>query len=140
MSTFKYKIHGNTYEVTVDRVQGNQVAVTVNGSTFDVEIERGEPGVPKITRLKSVPGAAPQPERLKPQGILGDVKSPLPGVVRGIPVKVGDMVKAGQTVIVIEAMKMENELGAPFAGKVTEIRVQSGQQVLEGDLLVRIGD
>lgn len=140
MSVFKYVIHGNQYEVSIDRVQGNRASVTVNGSTFEVDIVREERTPPKITRMKAVPGAAPQPERLKPQGLLGDVKSPLPGLVRQLPIKLGDAVKAGQPVCIVEAMKMENELYAPFAGKVIEILVQPGQQVLEGDVLVRIGD
>ncbi|GCE47423.1 biotin-dependent enzyme [Thermosporothrix hazakensis] len=67
-----------------------------------------------------------------------EVTAPMPGLVVGLPVAVGDHIEEGQTVAVLEAMKMENDLTAPLTGKVTEIRVQKGQTVDQGDILVVI--
>ena len=137
MNAFKYEINGNLYEVVIEDFRGDQARVTVNGVTFDVEVKR-ERKVAKIERPKVVPGSGPQPERVRPQGGAGDVKSPLPAVVRAVAVKEGDEVRAGQPIIILEAMKMENEIAAPTAGKVVKIHVQPGQNVLEGDPLISI--
>ena len=138
MSKFKYTINGNTYEVAIERYLGDVAEVTVNGVTYEVGILREERRPPRLDRTKAVAGGAPQPERMRPQGILGEVRAPLPGVVVAVPVKPDDTVAQGQCLCVVEAMKMENEVYAPLAGKVAEVRVQAGQNVLEGDLLVRV--
>ena len=67
------------------------------------------------------------------------MEPPLPGVIIEVSVKVGDVVKTGQKVAVIEAMKMENEIQAPEAGTVTAVIVNKGDSVLEGDPIVKIG-
>ena len=66
------------------------------------------------------------------------VKSPLPGVILDIKVNVGDTVKKGQTIIILEAMKMENNINADKDGKITAINVSKGESVLEGTDLVII--
>ena len=72
-------------------------------------------------------------------GVAGALKSPLPGVILSIDCKVGDTVKRGQKVIVLEAMKMENNINADRDGKIIEIKVNKGDSVLEGADLVVIG-
>ncbi|MCB2156711.1 biotin/lipoyl-binding protein [bacterium] len=138
MNQFKYTINGNTYDVSIDRFEGDQAEVVVNGTTYKVEIER-EVRQTKVVRKKVVTGGGPQPARMKPAGGLGDVKSPLPGIIKDVQVKEGDEVKQGQCVAILEAMKMENEVYASTAGKITKIHVAAGQSVLEGDVLVSIG-
>jgi len=139
MSVFKYVIHGNTYEVSIDSFRGDKAEVTVNGVTYEVGIVREAQRPPKLERTKAVPGAAPQPQRMKPQGILGTVTTPLPGTVLKIAVREGDTVEAGQCVCIVEAMKMENEIYAPLGGTVKKIAAREGQSVLEGELLLEIG-
>jgi biotin carboxyl carrier protein len=100
--------------------------VELDGSTYLVEIE--EHARPVIrTRAGAGTSAAGQ-----------TIKAPLPGKVTHVAVAVGDRVKRGDTVVVIEAMKMENEFKAAAAGTVTEVRVQAGQAVNPGDVLVQI--
>lgn len=138
MNQFKYTINGNTYDVSIDRFEGDVADVVVNGTTYRVEIER-EVRETKVVRKKVVTGQGPQPARMKPAGGMGDVKAPLPGVIKEVHVKEGDEVKQGQCVLILEAMKMENEVYAPIAGKITKVQVAAAQSVLEGDVLVSIG-
>jgi biotin carboxyl carrier protein len=138
MHAFKYTINGNTYEVSIDSFEGTQARVTVNGVTLDVEVERQEQKTTRIERQKAVPGAGPQPERTKPQAAPGIVKSPLPGVVMTVNCKEGEAIKAGQSVAILEAMKMENEIAAVIDGTVEKVHVSPGQNVLEGDPIVTI--
>lgn len=138
MNKFKYTIGGNTYEVAIESFEGNSARVTVNGVTLDVEIQRERKQTTRIERPKAVVGSGPQPERVKPQGSAGAVKSPLPGVIQAIRVKEGDTVKAGQCLAILEAMKMENDIDAITDGTVEKVHISLGQNVLEGDILVTI--
>lgn len=140
MKQYKYKINGNLYNVTVNDVEENIARVEVNGTPYNVELDK------PIAAPKSVvrPAAAPKTSTGAPvvaakpttSGKAG-VKSPLPGVILDIKVKVGDVVKKGQTIIILEAMKMENNIHADKDGKVAEIKVNKGESVLEGtDLII----
>ncbi|NDV79832.1 biotin/lipoyl-containing protein [Dysgonomonas sp. 511] len=137
MKKFKYKINGKEYEVAVNKMEDTLAEVEVNGTTYQVELEKKEeePTTPKIQR----PVASSSPAASKPAGAgAGAVKSPLPGIIISIPVSVGDTVTKGQTVVMLEAMKMENAIQAPIDGKVTEISVAQGDSVLEGVVLLTI--
>lgn len=138
MNTFKYTIGGNAYEVAIESFEGNTARVTVNGVTLDVDVHRERKQATRIERPKVVVGGGPQPERVKPQGAVGAVKSPLPGLIQAVQVKEGDSVKAGQCLAILEAMKMENEIAAVIDGTVEKLHVSKGQNVLEGDILVTI--
>ncbi len=142
MKEYKYKINGNPYTVVIKDVEGGLAHVEVNGTPYKVEMETPPPVAPKkITRPAAAPktesGApvvASAPKSARKEG----VKSPLPGVILDIKVKEGDEVKKGQTVIILEAMKMENNINAHKDGKVTAISVKTGDSVLEGADLVII--
>ncbi|MDR0824772.1 MAG: biotin/lipoyl-binding protein [Prevotella sp.] len=137
MKKFKYKINGKEYEVAVNKLEETLAEVEVNGATYSVELEKKEEEVaaPKIQRpVASSTGGS------KTSGSgAGSVKSPLPGIIINVLVNVGDEVKKGQTLIMLEAMKMENAIQAPQDGKITEISVAKGDSVLEGVLLITIG-
>lgn len=138
MKEFKYTINGNKYEVAVGEVQGNNVEITVNGETYSVELE------PKPVKKERVKVQAPVPAKkvaVVPAagGSAGGgdpLKSPLPGTIKDICVAVGDEVKEGQTVVVLEAMKMANNLEAERDGKVVSVNVAIGDTVMEGAVLV----
>lgn len=151
MKKYSLKINGNQYEVKIDDInEASTVAhVTVNGTKYNVEIEGGKaigsakkPAVapaPQATGLSvtpktpiaSKPAAAPAATGAK-------VTCPLPGTVISINVKEGDTVAAGQTLLVLEAMKMENNIDAERGGVVKQILVAAGATVMEGDVLIVI--
>ncbi|NDW19214.1 biotin/lipoyl-binding protein [Dysgonomonas sp. 216] len=141
MKTFKYKINGKEYEVAVDKKEDTLAEVTVNGTAYTVELEKKEEpeaSIPKIQR--PVTSAASSASASRPSGGgAGTIKSPLPGIIIDIKVKVGDAVKKGDTVVMLEAMKMENAIAATVDGVVKEVKVAAGDSVLEGVDLVVIG-
>ncbi|WP_165021421.1 MULTISPECIES: biotin/lipoyl-containing protein [unclassified Dysgonomonas] len=137
MKTFKYKINGKEYAVAVNKMEDTLAEVEVNGTSYKVELEKKEEEVaaPRIQR----PVVASSPAAGKPAGTgAGAIKSPLPGIVIDIMVNVGDQVKKGQTVAMLEAMKMENAINSPLDGKVASISVSTGDSVLEGVVILTI--
>ena len=144
MKEYKLKINGNDYAVTINEVDDNIAEVEVNGTPFKVEFEKPITKKPAVTIAKPAAkaAAAPAVAVAKPAAASGageTVSSPLPGVILEVSVKVGDAVKKGQKVMVLEAMKMENVIEATADGTVTAIKVDKGDSVLEGAPLVIIG-
>ena len=140
---YKYTINGNQYEVTIGDIEGTVATVNVNGEEYKVEWEpEAEPEKKKPVLGKPAAAAAADssPETASAANVNTNnaVKAPLPGVITSIEVAVGDEVKAGDTVLVLEAMKMANNIEAEKDGKVTAILVQAGQSVMEDDALVVI--
>ena len=133
------------YNVTVNSVAGDKAEVTVNGVVYQVKIENNEVvnAVPASVQPAAAPVAAapvsPATPAAPAAGAGKPVKSPLPGVIVAVKVKVGDAVKNGQVVAVLEAMKMENEIQAEFDGVVTSVNVSQGDSILEGAPIVTIG-
>ncbi len=141
MKEYKYKINGNEYKVVIGEQKENLVEVEVNGTAYQVEMEEKpkeeiKPVVKPVAAPAAEAPAAAAPAR--PAAGKSGVKSPLPGVIIDIKVKVGDAVKKGQTVLLLEAMKMENNINADKDGTVTAINVNPGDSVLEGTDLVII--
>lgn len=140
MKEYRYKINGNLYKVTVGDIEDNNVRVEVNGTPYTVELEKqNKPKIKPVVRTASTSPAAPPAGVTRPAsvGSKAGIKSPLPGVILEIKVKEGDMVKRGQTLLILEAMKMENDIKADRDGKVTSIKVSKGESILEGtDLII----
>ncbi len=144
MKEYKYTINGNKYDVSIGEIADNVATVTVNGETYKVEMEEEpKPEKPKVKVVPppAKPSADADTTASSPakHNLQDAVKAPLPGVITEITVAIGDEVKAGDTVVVLEAMKMANNLDTEKSGKVTAIFVQPGQSVMEGDPLVAIG-
>ncbi|MBQ6283216.1 MAG: biotin/lipoyl-binding protein [Bacteroidales bacterium] len=145
MRSYKFKINGNEYNVDINSVEGNTANVTVNGATYEVEMDTPVSAPVAAAAVKDSSAspqndnqvAAPAPAS-KPAGAGKAVTSPLPGVIIEVSVKEGQAVKAGQKVAVIEAMKMENEIQASADGTVTAVLVNKGDSVLEGAEIVKI--
>ncbi len=131
MKSFKYTINGNIYKVHI------------NGTPYKVKMEKpAKKQMVTIKRAAQAPTTAsgdPVVSRPATSSSPGAVKSPLPGVILSVDCKVGDTVKRGQKILVLEAMKMENNINADRDGKITEIKVNKGDSVLEGADLVVIG-
>ena len=139
MKEFKYTIDGKEYKVQIDAVEGNIASVNVNGEAYKVEMEQeAEPEKKKV--VLGQPAASDDAEATPAANVntANAVKAPLPGTITSIEVAVGQEVKAGDTVVVLEAMKMQNHIEAEKDGKVTAICVKPGQAVLEEDALVVI--
>ena len=141
MKEYKYTIDGNKYEVAVNEVNDTTAKVTVNGTEYTVEWEKPveEKPVVKVQPVTAKPVATAAPAATPAAApVSGNaIKTPLPGVIIDVKVKVGDTVKKGDTVVVLEAMKMENNINAPKDGVVKSILVNKGDSVSEGtDLLV----
>lgn len=143
MKTYRFKINGNDYEVTVNTVEGGVADVTVNGTPYKVEMENAPAAASAVQTAPAVPvKQTVAPVQADPAPAAGAGKSltaPLPGVIVSVNVNVGDVVKAGQTVAVLEAMKMENDIQAECDGTVTAVKVAKGDSVLEGAVIVTIG-
>lgn len=145
MKEYKYKINGNTYKVAIGDIDDNIAQVEVNGTPYKVELEKK--ATPAVVVKTPRPSAAPRTADgakviAKPSAAAGAgyaVKAPLPGVILSVVVKVGDTVKASDTVAVLEAMKMENAIHAGRDGKVTAINVNPNESVLEGTTILTIG-
>lgn len=147
MKKFKFTINGNTYETEILNVEEGIAEIEVNGTLYKVEVEQkvNVPKTPKLVRPVAVPSTDVHPSQAKtsspsaPKGT-GSIKSPLPGVILELSVREGDVVKMGQKLLVLEAMKMENNVEADRAGKIVSILKQKGDAVMEGDVLIVIGD
>ena len=145
MKTYKFKINGNEYNVAINSIEGKNASVTVNGTAYQVELEEAPATAPvqapvsAPAAVAAAPAAAPAAPAPAAAGAGKAVTSPLPGVIIAVKVNVGDTVKAGQEVAVLEAMKMENSIEATHDGTVTAINVAKGDSVLEGAPIVTIG-
>ena len=152
MKEYNLKINGNDYKVAINEVEESVAKVEVNGTPFTVEFEQPVAKPKAIKVVKPTVSAAPAvtPAAGRPSAATNaapaaasaggtEVTSPLPGVILDVCVKEGDVVKRGQTVMVLEAMKMENAIESTADGTVTAIKVGKGDSVLEGAPLVIIG-
>lgn len=146
MKKYKFTIHGNKYDVNILHVEENIIDLEVNGSAYQVEVDKSIQPVktPRLVRSRAVPstdvapfGGTATKAATGKTGVI--IKSPLPGAVVSIHVKTGDKVSVGQKLMVLEAMKMENNIDSDKEGTVLSIAVIPGQQVMEGDVLIEIG-
>lgn len=137
MKEFKFIIDGHKFSTTVNELEGNLAEVTVNGTTFKVEIEKEQPAAaPRATAQKVV--SAAQQAAAPAAGGVQVVKSPLPGSIVKVNIKVGDNVKVGDELLTMESMKMENSVKSEFAGVVKAIYAEPGKNVMQEDKLVEI--
>lgn len=163
MAKYQYKVKGVDYEVEIQDIEGNIANVTVNGIPFEVEMKQPvKPGKQKFrieNEVRSDKGGASSADSAKTSpsstttaantepaaskkasasAVGKPVIAPLPGTINDIKVKVGDKVSVGDTVVILEAMKMQNNIEAETSGTVASINVNKGDAVMEGDTLVTI--
>ena len=160
MVKYEYKVKGVDYVVEIQDIEGNIANVTVNGIPFEVEMKQPvKAGKQKVKlseerRVKSEElnssssatnassatneSSAPTTKTAAAVASGKPVVAPLPGTINEIKVKVGDKVDAGDTVVVLEAMKMQNNIDAETSGTIASINVNKGDAVMEGDTLVTI--
>ncbi len=144
MKEYKFKINGKDFHVAVNGISGTKADVTVNGVNYDVELENAVAPVQQAAPAQTAPVApvatAPQAPSAASAPATGGkaITSPLPGVIISVDVKEGSVVKRGQKVAVIEAMKMENDILADVDGTVTAVHVSKGDTVAEDAKIVTI--
>jgi glutaconyl-CoA/methylmalonyl-CoA decarboxylase subunit gamma len=147
MKRFKFTINGNKYETEILHIEDNIAEIEVNGTKYYVEVNKDikTTKTPRLVRAAAVPSTDIHPSEVKtsspasPKGT-GSIKSPLPGVILEMFIKEGDRVAVGQRLLVLEAMKMENSIDADKAGVVTSVLKHKGDSVMEGDVLIVIGE
>ena len=154
---YQYTVKGVDYEVEIQDIEGNIANVTVNGIPFEVEMKQPvKAGKQKVKLSEERRAEESEERRVKSEesnsssasvastssaptaGADKPVVAPLPGTINEIKVKVGDKVNAGDTVVILEAMKMQNNIEAETSGTITSINVNKGDAVMEGDTLVTI--
>lgn len=151
MKKYQYKVQGVDYTVQIEEVEGNIAKVSVNDIPFEIELQQPINAAKHPTIAKPVvvapqtdnqastqPAATPAQTAAAPAS--GNaVKAPLPGTITEINVTIGQQVNVGDTVIVLEAMKMQNNIETEYAGTVKAINVSKGDSVMEGAVLLTIG-
>ena len=160
MAEYRYRINGHTYNIEIGAENGGTIEVNVNGKVYTVErqeisttadmapktipVQKTESLLKGTARPASTPNVQPTPVKPTAPSALDAntpaVTAPLPGTIISIKVKPGDKVTANQTVAVLEAMKMENEIEAGYAGTVSEVKVAERDTVLEGAVLITISN
>ena len=157
MAKYQYTVKGVDYEVEIQDIEGNIANVTVNGIPFEVEMKQPvKAGKQKVKLSEKRRAEESEERRVKSEESNSSsasaastssastaaagkpVVAPLPGTINEIKVKVGDKVNAGDTVVILEAMKMQNNIEAETSGTITSINVNKGDAVMEGDTLVTI--
>lgn len=151
---YKIAVGEKKFEVEIGVIKDGLAQVTVNNQTYEVNIENyaevtgggaikqssAMPG-PSRPKASAPPDASPSQESVPvspPTAGSGVITAPISGRILEVKVKVGDTISAGQEMLVLEAMKMENSINSNVSGKVLEIRVQTGDQVSTGDILMVI--
>ena len=153
MAEYRYRINGHTYNIEIGAENGGTIEVSVNGKVYTVErqeISTTADMAPKSISVQKTaallkdtarPASTPNVQPTSPSALDANtaaVTAPLPGTIISIKVKPGDKVTANQTVAVLEAMKMENDIEAGYAGTVSEVKVAERDTVLEGAVLITI--
>lgn len=137
------KIHGSEYAVKINKIDGGIAQLTVNDVPYEVEVAGLATQPTRTSNVTSITTPVMQSEVpvVKPAQTSGNaypLKTPLPGVILGFNVKEGDTVKQGQLLLVLEAMKMENNIESDRDGVIEKINYVKGDSVLEGDVLLTI--
>jgi glutaconyl-CoA/methylmalonyl-CoA decarboxylase subunit gamma len=137
MKKYEFKINGNDYSVRVKSLDGSKATVEVNGSVYEVELKQEVKTTKTPILVRSAPVATP-PKSMAPAAGLKKVVAPLPGIIHKMKVKEGDVVKPGDILFILEAMKMENNILAEKDGTVKNLKVKEGDAVLQGDVILEI--
>ena len=143
MKEYNYKIKGQDFNVKIEGVEGDIAKVEVNGIPFEVQLEKPVAQPKPVVRAVAAPVKTVEAPKAAVQAAqvaagVTAVKAPLPGTINDIKVAVGQAVKKGDTLVVLEAMKMENNIDCERDGKIASVNVNKGDTVMEGSVLVTI--
>lgn len=137
MKKYDFTIGGNKYHVKIKSFEDSVAMVEVNGTAYEVKLHQEIKSTKTPKLVRSQPAPTPQ-KSFAPAAGIKKVIAPLPGLIHKIMVKEGDTVKVGDTLVVLEAMKMENNILAETAGIVKNIRIKEHDSVMQGDLMLEV--
>lgn len=138
MKNFKFRINSNNYKVNIKSHEGNIIDLEVNGTSYAVEMKEEIKKTKTPTLVRAASKRPSEPLKVNPKSQKTKIVAPIPGVVLSIDVKVGDTLKVGDRMLVLEAMKMENNIVCEKAGTITAIKISLGQQVLQNELMIEL--
>ena len=138
MKNFKFKIHDNNYNVKIVSHEENVIKLEVNGTSYSVKMKEEVKKVKTPTLVRAASKRPSEPLKVNPSSSKTKIVAPIPGVILSIDVKVGDTIKVGDRMLVLEAMKMENNIVSEKAGVITAIHISSGQQVLQNEIMLEL--
>ena len=138
MKNFKFKIHDNNYKVNILSHEGNTIELEVNGTSYSVKMKEEIKKTKTPTLVRAASKRPSEPLKVNPSSEKTKIVSPLPGTIFAMNIKVGDTIKEGDSLLILEAMKMENNIAAEKSGIISAIHVTVGQQVLQNDLLIEL--
>lgn len=138
MKNFTFRINENNYGVKILSHENSTIELEVNGTSYSVKMKEEIKKVKTPTLVRKPANAAIEPVKINTVTSRAKILAPIPGVILSINVKVGDMVKENDLILVLEAMKMENSIVSEKSGVITAINVAVGQQVLQGEVMIEL--
>jgi biotin carboxyl carrier protein len=138
MKNFRFRIQDNNYNVKIVSHENNNIELEVNGTAYTVTLKEEIKKSKTPTLVRSASRRPTEPLKVNPSKGKTKIVAPIPGVVLSIDVKVGDVIKVGDRLLVLEAMKMENNITSEKSGTVSSIHISKGQQVLQDELMIEL--
>jgi len=139
MKNFKFRVNSNNYKVDIKSHEGNVIDLEVNGTSYSVQMKEEIKKTKTPTLVRAASKRPTEPLKVNPSSSKSKIVAPIPGTVLSIDVKVGDTLKVGDRMLVLEAMKMENNIVCEKAGTITDIKITVGQQVLQDEVMIELG-
>jgi biotin carboxyl carrier protein len=138
MKSYKFKVNDNGYTVNIKSHENNIINLEVNGTLYEVKMKEEIKKTKTPTLVRAASKRPAEPLKVNPKSQKTRIVAPIPGVVLSVDVKVGDTLKVGDRMLVLEAMKMENNIVCEKAGTITDIKISVGQQVLQDELMIEL--
>lgn len=138
MKSYKFKVNENGYTVNIKSHEDNVINLEVNGTSYDVIMSTEIKKIKTPTLVRSASKQPAAPLQVNPKSAKTKIVAPIPGTILSLNVKVGDTIKENDLLLVLEAMKMENNIIAEKSGVVASIKVEVGQQVLQDAVLIEL--
>jgi len=138
MKNFKFRIYDNNYNVKIVSHEDNIIDLEVNGTAYSVKLKEEVKVTKTPTLIRSASKRPTELLNVNASSANSKIVAPIPGIVLSIDVKIGDDIKEGDRLLVLEAMKMENNITSEKVGKVTAIHVKTGQQVLQNEVMIEL--
>ena len=139
MKNYKFKINENGYSVNIKSHEDNIINLEVNGTSYAVVMKQEIKKTKTPTLVRAASKRPAEPLKVNPKSSKTKIVAPIPGVVMSIDVKIGDVIKVGDRMLVLEAMKMENNIVCEKAGTITALNISVGQQVLQDEVMIELG-